>query len=133
MSIRQSFRNWMIKRNDRKYVNGLDTPQTSDLGLSKPELAAFLDAPGDTRERMEAMARAHGLDPEAIGREHWRETEIARSCGHCGERKLCSRWFKGKAPNVRSEEFCPNAGHYSQMATDSVAGVSGQGVVKRRA
>lgn len=133
MSIRQSLHNWMVKRNDRKYVSGLDAPQTSDLGLSRTDLTGLLDAPTDTRERMEAMARARGLDPEVIGREHWRETEIARACSHCGERKLCARWFKGKAPGVRSEEFCPNAEHYAQMAAENVAGLPRQGVVKRRA
>jgi len=133
MSIRQSLHNWMVKRNDRKYVSGLDAPQTSDLGMSKADLAGLLDAPADTRERMEAMARAHGLDPDVIGRDHWRETEIAQACSHCGERKLCGKWFKGKAPGVRAEEFCPNAGHYAQMASETVSEPSGQGVVKRRA
>ncbi len=118
-SILKRVRRALSQHRDRQFLLALDGSQQSDVGVSSTDLHSLASRPADTRERMEAMARAHGLAPEMLGREHWRQVDMARACGHCGQRGVCRKWLTGKRRDLAARDFCPNAPQFEELANSS--------------
>lgn len=118
-SIIKRLRRMLNQNRDRQFLLALDSSQQSDVGISSTDLQSMASCPSDTRARMEAMARAHGLAPDVLSREHWREVDMARACGHCGQRRVCSNWLAGKRGDLAAGDFCPNAPQFAELAKSS--------------
>jgi len=115
-SLFERVRRKLNQRRDGQFVLGLSGSQQSDFGISNTDLQSLVSNPSDTRSRMEAMAKAHGLDPKVLSHDHWREVDMARTCGHCGERRTCSKWLSGKRQELAASSFCPNSHQFSELA-----------------
>ncbi len=107
---------WLRDNQERQYLQGLSNVELMDCGYSRADMMTALAAPKDTRQRMQSMATAYGLPPDALNKEHWRAMDIARACGQCRERAMCRRWLNGQQTDVSADEFCPNAEHFAEMA-----------------
>ena len=107
---------WLREQQDRQYLAQSGSREIADLGISTTDLETLAASPGDTRQRMEAMAKAHGLDADLLDSEHWRQVDMARACGQCGDREQCRRWLGGKDVDTPPSEFCPNARHFAELA-----------------
>lgn len=118
-SVVKRVRRMLNQRRDSQFLLALDSSQQSDVGISSTDLQSLASCPADTRARMEAMAKAHGLAQDALNREHWREVDMARACGHCGRRRVCSKWLAGKRGDLSANDFCPNAPHFAELAKSS--------------
>ena len=118
-SVLKRVRRMLNQHRDGQFLFALNSSQQSDVGISSTDLQSLASCPSDTRARMEAMAGAHGLAPDALSREHWREVDMARACGHCGRRRVCSKWLAGKRDDLSASDFCPNAPHFAELAKSS--------------
>ena len=118
-SVLKRVRRMLNQRRDGQFLFALNSSQQSDVGISSTDLQSLSSCPTDTRDRMEAMAEAHGLEQEALSREHWREVDMARACGHCGQRRVCGKWLAGKRGDLSASDFCPNAPHFAELAKSS--------------
>lgn len=118
-TILKRVRRMLDQRRDSQFLFALNSSQQSDVGISSTDLQSLASGPADTRARMEAMAKTHGLAPEALSREHWREVDMARACGHCGERRVCNKWLAGKRGDLTAGDFCPNAPQFAELAKSS--------------
>lgn len=118
-SILKRVRRMLDQRRDSQFLFALNSAERSDVGISSTDLKSLASCPSDTRARMEAMAGAHGLAPEVLSHEHWREVDMARACGHCGERRVCSKWLAGKRGDLAASDFCPNAPQFAELAKSS--------------
>ena len=123
-SVLKRVRRMLDQRRDSQFLFALNSAEQSDVGISSTDLQSLSSGPADTRDRMEAMAEAHGLAPGILSREHWREVDMARACGHCGQRRVCSKWLAGKRGDLAPGDFCPNAPHFSELAQSSDQGSS---------
>jgi hypothetical protein len=112
----QTVRKWMRDQEERQYLDQLDDQALMDCGVSRADFLTAIGAPKDTRARMDAMARAHGLPVEAIDSERWRALDMARACSQCGDRQMCKRWLMGVEDEVGAEAFCPNSEHFAELA-----------------
>ena len=118
-SISKRVHRMLNQRRDNQFLFALNSAEHSDVGISSTDLQSLASCPSDTRARMEAMAAAHGLAPDALSREHWREVDMARACGHCGKRRVCSKWLAGKRGDLSASDFCPNAPQFAELAKSS--------------
>ncbi len=118
-SIVKRVRRMLDQRRDSQFLFALNSAEQPGVGISSTDLQSLSSAPTDTRDRMEAMAEAHGLAPDALNREHWREVDMARACGHCGQRRVCSKWLAGKRGDLSASDFCPNASQFAELAKTS--------------
>ena len=115
-SILKQVQRALNQRRNSQFLFALHPSQQADTGVSPSDLQSLAFGPSDTRERMEAMAGAHGLAPDALNREHWREVDMARACTHCGERRVCTKWLSGKRQDLAASDFCPNAAQFAELA-----------------
>ncbi len=104
------------QRRNSQFLFALNPSQQADVGVSPSDLQSVASGPSDTRARMEAMAGAHGLAPDVLNREHWREVDMARTCTHCGQRRVCTKWLDGKRRDLAASDFCPNAHQFAELA-----------------
>ncbi len=118
-SVLKRVRRMLDQRRDGQFLVALNSAQQSDVGVSPTDLQSLSSGPADIRARMEAMAEAHGLAPDALSREHWREVDMARACGHCGQRGVCAKWLAGKRSDLSAGDFCPNAPQFAELAKSS--------------
>ena len=109
-------RRWLRDEQDRQYLSQVGDQALMDCGVSRADFLTAIDAPKDTRSRMDAMAKAHGLPADAIDSEHWRALDMARACSQCGDRPMCKRWLNGQEDEVGANAFCPNAEHFAELA-----------------
>lgn len=100
---------------DRTFLEEMTAAMRADIGLSTTDVSWLSSAAGDTRARMEAMAGAHGLSADELTAERWREMDMARACGHCGDRRMCRSWLDGDRTGAGPDSFCPNASHFAEM------------------
>ena len=110
---------WFSTDQDRDFIDNIKPWQEADLGRSRHDLSDLSKAPCDTRQKMEAMAAVFGLSPADISREHWREVDIARACGHCSNRRECSRFLRDGGSLDKARKFCPNYHYYEEMRNRS--------------
>ncbi len=115
-TVLKRLRGLLQQYRDRQFLLGLGGSRQSDVGLSSTDLHSLASCPSDTRARMEAMARAHGLAPQALGFERWREVDMARACGHCRQRRVCRNWLAGRRADLVARDFCPNALQFAELA-----------------
>ena len=115
MSVLKRVHRMLDQRSDARFLSTLNPSQQTEVGISATDLGSLTSGPADTRARMEAMAAAHGLVQEDLGREHWREVDMARACGHCGQRRVCAKWLAGKRQDLSVSDFCPNAAHFADL------------------
>lgn len=112
----QTVRKWMRDQQDRQFLARLNDQELMDCGVSRADFLTAVGAPKDTRARMDAMAKTHGLPADAIDSEHWRALDMARACSQCGDRPMCKRWLRGDDDHVGAEVFCPNSEHFAELA-----------------
>ena len=114
-SIVQRITSMLARDKDRQFILGLSGSELSDAGLSSSDRNWVINAPGDTRKRMEAMAQSLGLDPAEIGRDRWREMEMAQACGQCGDLRTCRKFLGGKPVSEGPNTFCPNFQRFQDL------------------
>lgn len=115
ISIINRVRRLLNSHKDGQFVAALGPHELSDLGMSRSELQDLASAQPGTRERMDAMARSLGVDPDAIHRERWREADMARACNHCDERKACGKYLAGDRTGPQPQDFCPNCAQFEEL------------------
>lgn len=100
---------------DRQFILGLSGAELTDTGLSPSDRDWMTGAPADTRERMEAMARALGVDPAQIGRDRWREMEMGQACSQCSDVRTCRKFLDAKPVSEGPNTFCPNFQRFQNL------------------
>ena len=65
-SILKQVQRALNQRRNSQFLFALHPSQQADTGVSPSDLQSLAFGPSDTRERMEAMAGAHGLAPDAL-------------------------------------------------------------------
>lgn len=106
---------WLSRNGEKDFIARNGRMLEADLAIARSELAELPSAPCDTRRKMEAMAAVFGLSPGAISKERWRQLDLARTCGHCDNRRECARFLSQGGTADEAVRFCPNAHHYLEL------------------
>lgn len=114
-TIAGKVRQMLARQRDRQFIMALGRSDLSDAGITPADRDWITNAPADTRECMEAMSRSLGLDPAEIGRDRWRELEMAQACSQCGDVRTCRKFLDGKPVNEGPNTFCPNFQRFQDM------------------
>lgn len=114
-SIVQQIRKMLARNRDRQFILGLNGSELTEAGVSASDRGWVINSPGDTRERMEAMAQSLGLDPAEIGRDRWREMEMGQACSQCGDLRTCRKYLDGKPVSEGPNTFCPNFQRFQDL------------------
>ena len=114
-TITSKVRQLLSRNRDRQFILAMSGSELADAGLSRADCDWVINAPADTRERMEAMARSLGLDPAEISRDRWRELEMGQACSQCGDVRTCRKFLDGKPVNEGPNTFCPNFQRFQDM------------------
>jgi hypothetical protein len=114
-SIVQQIRQMLAQNKDRQFILGLSGSELTETGLGASDRGWVINAPRDTRERMEAMARSLGVDPVEIGRDRWREMEMGQACSQCGDRRSCRKYLAGEPVSEGPNTFCPNFQRFQDL------------------
>ncbi len=114
-SIVQQIRKMLEQGKNRQFILGLTGSELTEAGLGSADRGWVVNAPGDTRKRMEAMAGSLGLDPEEIGRDRWRELEMGQACSQCSDVRTCRKYLDGKPVSEGPNTFCPNFQRFQDM------------------
>jgi hypothetical protein len=104
---------------DKAFLNTLNNAQRSEAGLHTADIGLLSFGAKDVKARMGAMAEAHGVQPDALTAERWRELDMVRTCQHCGNRRACRKWLNGDRDGIMPDSFCPNAGQYAELARNA--------------
>jgi hypothetical protein len=114
-TLARKIRRMLDRGRDQQFIMALGGADLSDAGIGRADRYWITNAPADTRERMEAMARSLGLDPAEIGRDRWRELEMGQACSQCSDVRACRKHLDGKPVNEGPNTFCPNFQRFQDM------------------
>ncbi len=115
--ISRMLRNWMQGRRDASRPAVLDAATPHDLGLGPNDLASIAAYPADVPDRMARMASVFGAPSTGPRIEGWRNREMIHACATCPFRAQCAdQLYAGHPARAEDCGFCPNAGHYRELA-----------------
>ena len=100
---------WFAERQEKQFLKSGDGSALINSGMDQSVFLTTLQAPPDTKARMEAMAAEHGLKPGVTSYQCGRSIKMARTCAQCGNRPACSSWLANETTAERPSSFCPNA------------------------
>ncbi len=94
--------------------NGVLDEVLREMGMSRDDLDAIVNAGDRVPHRMEAMLAHLGLTKQyKEGVPRW-AMEAPMLCRQCADTEKCDHWFKGdrKGP---TDEFCPNTATFKSL------------------
>lgn len=90
-----------------------------DIGVTEADLREVLPRAADNSPLMDAMIRAHGLDPEkvaALSATLMRDLEL--TCTRCGKVGRCRQELAAGTAAEHCGEFCGNADTFAALKKD---------------
>ena len=112
----KTVKRWLKQQKDADFLRKMPAQGWADLGADKGDFMQIASGPSCVTERMRAMAAAYGLEPSDLGKERWRQVDMARACATCPSTRACTRWLKGPNLNIAQAGFCPNKAHFSELS-----------------
>ncbi|MBD3665183.1 hypothetical protein [Sulfitobacter aestuariivivens] len=102
----------------RDFFSGRERAPTdmelSDMGLTRHDFTRLTTSKAGARERMEVLAARFGVTPQMIDADHGLALELAKTCGHCINTKVCQNAIDLGVEMDTS--LCPNASVYADMS-----------------
>jgi uncharacterized protein YjiS (DUF1127 family) len=102
-------------RRELQEIDALDDRAIEDLGLSREELRKVVTTTSAVAERMAAMARRHGLDPDQLDRFRHDYVHLLDTCAHCQATDLCAKYLADVSEGPLAAGFCPNHADYMAL------------------
>lgn len=102
---------------DRFDILAMSERELADLGVSRIEALALVALPDDVPGRVVAMGHLYGLDEDRLVARRPEWTALLETCNGCCERGACARLMaRGDEARAAQAGFCPNAGHFADLA-----------------
>lgn len=108
-------------RRELKEIDALDDRALDEIGLSRSQLREIVETPDAVAARMTAMARRHGLDPEAIEQNRQDYAHLLDTCAHCHATGQCAAYLADQTRGTAAAGFCPNHADYLALQENSGA------------
>jgi len=105
-----------VQRHERRPIDSAESRTVAVSGLERWQLARDLSFPAEIPERMERMARVHGLELARVGVDRATMLEMTERCGACAAYLDCAEALSEARASPESCRFCPNAGLYRDVA-----------------
>ena len=109
----------MIERNRQlREIEGMVARDLGDMGVERDELSALIQTPAEVLARQSEMARKFDLEDSDFGPHRHDHALVVERCACCGAAAECRRFLADPASTAEAAVFCPNAGLYSDLASD---------------
>jgi len=105
-----------VRRHDLRPIDSVDTCSEAESGMQRWQLARYLSFPAEVPERMERMARVHGLELARVGVDRATMLAMTERCGACEVYLDCAEALSEARASPETCRFCPNAGLYRDVA-----------------
>lgn len=99
-------------RRELREIEAMDERALDEIGLSRSALRRVVETPEAVTERMTAMARRHGLDPDKLDLYREDFAHLLDTCAHCHATGTCARFLADPEGGPYAAGFCPNHADY---------------------